>query len=156
MIGVEDSDFTMNRRTMDDWHIESANGTIYLYKGLVEWMADDHKRRTYMRYYASCARGCTLVGGLGLGLLSDLCRSRLSDVTTVELDLGLIRLMGMDAQHGDAWEWAQRGGWDTIILDLWPDNAKPDEDLEELADRLRDINPGVTLIIHGYPELSDC
>ncbi len=138
------------------WHIESANGTTRLYKGLVEWMADDPVRRDYMRYYASCARGRTLVGGLGLGLLSDFCRARGIDVTTVELDLDLIRLMGMDAQHGDAWEWAQRGGWDTIILDLWPDTAEPTEDLTEKAAAIREANPGVTLIIHGYPSLSDC
>lgn len=140
-----------------DWHIESSNGTIRLYKGLVEWMADDHTRQVYMCYYSLHARGRTLVGGLGLGLLSDFCRARGIDVTTVELDLDLIRLMGMDAQHGDAWEFAIRGGWDTIILDLWPDNAQPDdEDVPAHARAIREANAGVTLIIHGYPALSDC
>ncbi len=140
------------------WHIESHNGTRYLYKGLVEWMCDDFQRRTVMDYYASLAHGRTLIGGLGLGLLTDACQKNdnITQVVTVESDASLILFSDLDAVWGDVWEVALRSLWDTIILDLWPDVAEPTEDLTEKAATIREANPGVTLIIHGYPSLSDC
>lgn len=144
---------------MTTWRIETRDGVRYLYKGLVEWMCDDFQRRTAMDYYASLAHGRTLIGGLGLGLLTNACQKNDNTlmVATVEMDDDLISFMEIpNAITGNAWDYAAlRESWDTIILDLWPDHAEPTEDLTERAARVREANPGVTLIIHGYPALSD-
>jgi hypothetical protein len=140
------------------WHIETRDGLTYLFDDLTEWMVDDHQRQIAMADYASKAHGDTLVGGLGLGLLTMWCMKNpnTTTVTTVEIDPDLIDLVGLGAIQGDFWEFAaQEDGWDTIIADLWPDHAYPDEDIEERLSLVRTRNPQATIIIHGYPVLSD-
>jgi spermidine synthase len=128
-----------------------------------EVMVDDPLHYIGMSLLAKASNGKVLTAGLGLGLYTTFLQSnsQVSGIVVVELNKNVIALVkplihrfikkSTKIIHGNILNWAKKGYFDTIMLDLWAGRGSADVfiNMIEMYAYFASYNPRAKIFIWG-------